>query len=104
MQNGVRKMSKLGLKDVSMLDGRDDRSGMDIVEGDSSDLGASRTGKGAGAKKGRPKKGMDEQKLSEVVRLYFLEKLSMRQVADIVGVSHMSVYRMLSDPNLELLI
>lgn len=87
-----------------MLDGRDDRNGMDIVEGDSSDLGASRAMKGSVAKKGRPKKGMDEQKLSEVVRLYFLEKLSMRQVADIVGVSHMSVYRMLSDPNLELLI
>ena len=97
-------MSKLVLKDVSMLDGRDDRSSLDIVEGEGPDLEASRADSGSGKKKGRPKKGMSEQKLSEVVRLYFLEKLSMRQVADIVGVSHMSVYRMLSDPNLELLI
>ncbi|NYZ74031.1 helix-turn-helix domain-containing protein [Candidatus Micrarchaeota archaeon] len=55
-------------------------------------------------RRGRPKSGFSEQRLTEVMRLYFVEKLSMRQVADLVGVSHMSVYRMLSDPNVELLI
>lgn len=55
-------------------------------------------------RRGRPKSGFSEQRLTEVMRLYFVEKLSMRQVADVVGVSHMSVYRMLSDPNVELLI
>jgi DNA-directed RNA polymerase specialized sigma subunit len=96
-------MGKIEVDEVRMLDGRDDRSSLDIVESEDLGLKAPRS-RGSDKKKGRPKKGMDEQRLSEVVRLYFLEKLSMRQVADIVGVSHMSVYRMLSDPNLELLI
>lgn len=55
-------------------------------------------------KRGRPRKGQNETRLAEVLNLYFVEKLSMRKVADVLGVSHMSVYRMLSDPNLELLI
>lgn len=55
-------------------------------------------------RKGRPRKEYDQKLLGEVLRLYFVEKLSMRQVADIIGVSHMSVYRMLSDPTVELLI
>ena len=55
-------------------------------------------------KRGRPKKRYDRGQLAEVMRLYFVEKLSMRQVADMLGVSHMSIYRMLSDPALELLI
>lgn len=55
-------------------------------------------------RRGRPRRGFNEERLAEVLRLYFVEKLSMRQVADVVGVSHMSVYRMLSDPNVELLI
>lgn len=55
-------------------------------------------------KRGRPRRRYNQSQLSEVMRLYFLEKLSMRQVADVLGVSHMSVYRMLSDPNVELLI
>ena len=54
-------------------------------------------------KRGRPKK-MDNEQLAKVVKLYFVEKLSMRKVAQIMGVSHMSVYRMLSDPNVELLL
>jgi DNA-directed RNA polymerase specialized sigma subunit len=58
----------------------------------------------APAKRGRPKKADNEKQLAEVLKLYFIEKMSMRQVADIVGVSHMSVYRMLSDPTVELLI
>lgn len=57
-----------------------------------------------GRRRGRPKKEPSPDRLAEVLRLYFVEKLSMRQVADVVGVSHMSVYRMLSDPNVELLI
>ncbi|MEW6035313.1 MAG: helix-turn-helix domain-containing protein [Candidatus Micrarchaeota archaeon] len=56
------------------------------------------------AKRGRPRKVFNQTQLTEVLRLYFVEKMSMRQVADILGVSHMSVYRMLSDPNIELLI
>lgn len=56
------------------------------------------------SRRGRPRRGYDRERLTEVMRLYFLEKMSMRQVADILGVSHMSVYRMLSDPAVELLI
>lgn len=55
-------------------------------------------------RKGRPRKAQNTERLAEVLRLYFVEKLSMRQIADILGVSHMSIYRMLSDPNVELLI
>ena len=55
-------------------------------------------------KKGRPKRAVCKERLADVIRMYFLEKLSMRQIADIIGVSHMSVYRMLSDPSVELLI
>ncbi|MEW6749284.1 MAG: hypothetical protein AB1295_06275 [Candidatus Micrarchaeota archaeon] len=56
------------------------------------------------ARRGRPKKSVDKELLSEVLRMYFVEKLSMRKIADVVGMSHMSVYRMLSDPTVELLI
>ncbi len=55
-------------------------------------------------RRGRPRRAYDRERLAEVMRLYFLEKMSMRQVADVLGVSHMSVYRMLSDPAVELLI
>jgi hypothetical protein len=56
------------------------------------------------SRRGRPKRVVCKERLTEVLRMYFLEKLSMRRIADIIGVSHMSVYRMLSDPNVELLI
>jgi hypothetical protein len=56
------------------------------------------------SKRGRPKKLSTPDVLQKVVQLYFVERLSMRKVADSVGVSHMSVYRMLSDPELKLLI
>ena len=59
---------------------------------------------GLPARRGRPRKSADKELLGEVIRMYFIEKLSMRRIADVVGVSHMSVYRMLSDPNVELLI
>ncbi|VVC02450.1 Uncharacterised protein [Candidatus Bilamarchaeum dharawalense] len=55
-------------------------------------------------RRGRPRKGTNDAQLAKVLRLYFIEKLSMRKVADVLGVSHMSVYRILSDPNIELLI
>ncbi len=42
--------------------------------------------------------------VQEVLQMYFVERLSMRKIATILGVSHMSVYRMLSDPNVEILI
>lgn len=57
-----------------------------------------------GSRRGRPQRKVNEEKLAEVLRLYFVEKMSMRQVAEVLGVSHMSIYRMLSDPNVELLI
>ena len=56
------------------------------------------------ARRGRPRKLQSKDQLAQVLKLYFVEKLSMRKVADVLGVSHMSIYRMLSDPNLELLI
>ena len=55
-------------------------------------------------RRGRPRKSYDQSRLDQVLKLYFIEKMSMRQVADVVGVSHMSVYRILSDPSLEVLI
>ena len=55
-------------------------------------------------RRGRPRKAYDQNRLSQVLNLYFVEKMSMRQVADVMGISHMSVYRMLSDPAVELLI
>ncbi|MFH1785186.1 MAG: hypothetical protein ABH842_02040 [Candidatus Micrarchaeota archaeon] len=55
-------------------------------------------------RRGRPRRGVNNAQLTKVLNLYFIEKLSMRKVADVLGMSHMSVYRMLSDPNLELLI
>jgi len=55
-------------------------------------------------RRGRPPRRYSQEQVNEMLRLYFLEKLSMRQVANIMGVSHMSVYRMLNDPSLELLI
>ena len=56
------------------------------------------------SKRGRPKKLADPEVLRKAVNLYFVERLSMRKVADALGVSHMSVYRMLCDPELRLLI
>jgi transposase len=58
----------------------------------------------APARRGRPRKVHNQEQLAQVIRLYFVEKMSMRKVADVIGVSHMSVYRMLSDPSVELLI
>ncbi|MFH2022818.1 MAG: hypothetical protein ABIJ10_00745 [Candidatus Micrarchaeota archaeon] len=55
-------------------------------------------------RRGRPKKLQTREQLGTVVQLYFVEKLSMREVAKVLGVSHMSIYRMLSDPNVELLL
>lgn len=55
-------------------------------------------------RRGRPRKVHRQEQLTRVMQLYFVEKLSMRKVADVLGVSHMSVYRMLSDPNVELLL
>lgn len=63
-----------------------------------------RRGAVAPMRRGRPRKSYDQSRLDQVLKLYFIEKMSMRQVADVVGVSHMSVYRILSDPSLEVLI
>lgn len=58
----------------------------------------------ASPRRGRPRKARSETTMQEVLYLYFVERLSMRKVAEVVGMSHMSVYRMLSDPNVELLL
>jgi DNA-directed RNA polymerase specialized sigma24 family protein len=58
----------------------------------------------ARSKRGRPRKLSDPDALQRMVDLYFVERLSMRKVAELMGVSHMSVYRLLSDPDLRLLI
>ncbi len=58
----------------------------------------------APVRRGRPKRAYNQEQLGEVLRLYFVEKMSMRKVAEVIGVSHMSVYRMLSDPTIEVLI
>ncbi len=58
----------------------------------------------AHAKRGRPRKLQEPETLQKIVQMYFVERMSMREVADNLGVSHMSVYRMLSDPAIELLI
>lgn len=57
-------------------------------------------------KRGRSggRKRHDEKVLQKLMQLYFVERFSLRKVADILGLSHMSVYRMLSDPSLEVLI
>jgi len=56
------------------------------------------------SRRGRPRKAQNSARVEQVLQLYFVERLSMRKVAEVVGMSHMSVYRMLSDPNLELLL
>jgi len=55
-------------------------------------------------KRGRPRKLQEPELVDRVVQLYFVERLSMRKIADSLGVSHMSVYRLLKDPNLKLLL
>ncbi|MBI5046751.1 helix-turn-helix domain-containing protein [Candidatus Micrarchaeota archaeon] len=58
----------------------------------------------AAPRRGRPRKEVNSEQLTKVLQLYFVEKMSMRKVADVVGVSHMSIYRMLSDPTVEVLL
>ena len=41
------------------------------------------------------KKAVDEQKLRRIVQLIFLERYTLRDAADAMGVSHMAVYRAL---------
>ncbi len=36
--------------------------------------------------------------LNSVLKMYFVERLSVRKIAKALGVSHMTVFRMLSDP------
>jgi predicted DNA-binding protein YlxM (UPF0122 family) len=38
------------------------------------------------------------------VRLYIIERLSLRKIADLLGVSHMTVHRAICDPELEVLL
>ncbi|MBI5227780.1 helix-turn-helix domain-containing protein [Candidatus Micrarchaeota archaeon] len=54
--------------------------------------------------RGRRRSLGGKAQLEQVLRMYFVERMSMRKVADAMGVSHMSVYRMLSDPNVEVLL
>ncbi|MFH1393723.1 MAG: helix-turn-helix domain-containing protein [Candidatus Micrarchaeota archaeon] len=48
-------------------------------------------------RRGRPRVGRDAQSLAKVVELYFCDRLSVRKVASMVGLSHMTVYRMLNE-------
>ncbi len=61
-----------------------------------------KTGPPPSSKRGRPRK-VNSQQWTEAFRLYFEERMSMRQVANVLGLSHMSVYRMLSDPDVEII-
>ncbi len=54
--------------------------------------------------RGRRRRLEGREQLEKVLKMYFVERMSMRDVADAMGVSHMSVYRMLSDPNVEVLL
>lgn len=51
-------------------------------------------------RRGRPRVGRDNASMGRIVELYFRERLSMREVASVVGLSHMTVYRMLNEVDL----
>ncbi len=53
--------------------------------------------------RGRPKLSTREM-AAEVLRLYMLERLSLRKVARVMGISHMTVYRLLNDSDMGLLL
>ncbi len=55
------------------------------------------------SRRGRPRK-VNPALQEEALYLYFVERLSMREVAKTLNLSHMTVYRMLSDPNVEVLL
>lgn len=47
---------------------------------------------------------MDNRLLNEIFRLYIFERLSIREIADLLGMSHMTVYRAMNDPSLRVMI
>ena len=51
--------------------------------------------------KGRPRK--IDARLGEILTLLITEKLSIREIADLIGVSHMTVYRMLGRADVSML-
>ena len=53
-------------------------------------------------KKGRPRK--IDSRLGEILNLLIVEKLSIRDIADMLGVSHMTVYRALGRADVEMLV
>jgi transposase-like protein len=53
-------------------------------------------------KKGRPRK--IDSRLGEILDLLVVEKLSIRKIADLLGVSHMTVYRALERSDVEMLV
>lgn len=48
-------------------------------------------------RRGRPRVGRNQDNIKKVAELYFLERLSVRKVASVLGLSHMTVYRMLDE-------
>jgi len=48
-------------------------------------------------RRGRPRVGRDAGSVQKVAELYFCERLSVRKVASVMGLSHMTVYRMLNE-------
>ncbi len=61
------------------------------------------SGTSTGAKpkgKGRPRK--IDSRLSEILKLLIEDRLSIREIADLMGVSHMTVYRALGRVDAEM--
>lgn len=53
--------------------------------------------------RGRPKVGRDNRSVQRVAELYFCDRLSVRKVASVMGLSHMTVYRMLNEIDLHII-
>lgn len=52
-------------------------------------------------RRGRPKVGRDQESVQKVAELYFCDRLSVRKVATVMGLSHMTVHRMLNEIDLQ---
>lgn len=53
----------------------------------------------------KKRKGIVDARLFDrILKLYFYERMSLREIADVLGVSHMTVYRALNNPETEVLI
>ena len=55
------------------------------------------------SRRGRPKV-CNNDLVAKALNLYLVERMSLRDVARVLGVSHMTIYRLLNDENLQLLL